>query len=164
MKRLIIMRHAKSSWKDASLSDHQRPLNKRGKRDAPRVARELQARGWAPALVLSSDSARTRLTFEGMQPELVEPAEVRWLPEFYHGGAHILMEVMTDLPEQIGPVLALGHNPGWENAVLALTGESETMTTANAALLEADGSWAELAEPGLWRLVDVLRPKEIGTR
>jgi len=161
MKRLIIMRHAKSSWKDASLSDHERPLNKRGKRDAPRVARELRTRGWAPALVLSSDSKRTGLTFKKMLPALEQSPEVRWLPEFYHGGAHDLMQAMAELPETRDAVLVLGHNPGWENAVRALTGKNERMTTANAALLKADGKWMELAEVGAWRLVDVIRPKEL---
>ncbi len=62
-RRLIVMRHAKSSWKHAGLTDHQRPLNKRGRKDAPRVARALIERGWTPRRVLSSDAARTRETW-----------------------------------------------------------------------------------------------------
>ena len=65
-RRLIIMRHAKSSWTSGALSDHERPLNARGIRDAPRVGAALVKRGWLPQLVLSSDSERTRETFAGM--------------------------------------------------------------------------------------------------
>ena len=161
MKRLVIMRHAKSSWKESSLTDHQRPLNKRGKRDAPRVGRELQVRGWAPSLVLSSDSTRTRLTYKRMLPELQTTPEVRWREDFHHGGAQDLMLALADLPEETGTVLALGHNPGWENAVRALTGQAERMATANAAMLEAQGKWKDLAEPMTWRLVAMVRPKDL---
>ena len=161
MKRLVIMRHAKSSWKETSLTDHQRPLNKRGRRDAPAVGHALQVRGWAPALVLSSDSTRTRQTLKRMLPELAAPPAVRWLPDFYHGGANDLLEAMAALPEESGTVLALGHNPGWENAVRAMTGETRRLTTANAALLQAEGSWADLAHPMAWQLVAVVRPKEL---
>ena len=96
-----------------------------------------------------------------MLPELQTTPEVRWREDFYHGGAHDLMLALADLPEETGTVLALGHNPGWENAVRALTGQAERMATANAAMLEAQGKWKDLAEPMTWRLVAMVRPKDL---
>jgi polyadenylate-binding protein len=160
-RRLIVMRHAKSSWKHQGLSDHQRPLNKRGRQDAPRVARALQARGWRPRLVLSSDSTRTRETWSRMEQELPGEAEVRWLPSFYHGGAEDVLGELSLLEEEPGPVLVLGHNPTWEDLVQLLSGQAEVMTTANASLLQAQGRWAELVLPGRWELLEVLRPREL---
>lgn len=89
--RLIIMRHAKSSWRDPLLDDHDRPLNKRGRRDAPRVAAELQRRGWAPKAVIMSDSVRTTETWARMAAALAQPPGADAVlsdPHLYHGHAH----------------------------------------------------------------------------
>ncbi len=161
MKRLIILRHAKSSWKDDSLSDHQRPLNKRGRRDAPRMGEALASRGWVPDLVLSSDATRTRQTWKRVARAMPDEIPVRWIPDFYHAGSIAVLKEMIDLPEEAGTVMVVGHNPGWENLVSMLSGRLERMTTANAALLQAEGSWVDLAEPDAWELVTVLRPKEL---
>ena len=87
--RLILMRHAKSSWTEVGLTDHQRPLNARGRRDAPRMAAALHDLDMAPDLVLSSDSVRTRATWALMEDRFPE-AEVRWLPSLYLASAHEL--------------------------------------------------------------------------
>ena len=77
-RRLIVMRHAKSSWKDTHLEDHDRPLNKRGLRDAPRISEELYSRGWIPDLILVSSSRRTMQTLEMMKNRFGDlPSEVR---------------------------------------------------------------------------------------
>ena len=161
MKRLIVMRHAKSSWKHPELSDHERPLNKRGRRDSPRVARALTARGWIPEVVLSSDSVRTRETWARMEPELHGEILVAWQPEFYGGGPSEVCQALRQLPNDVKAVLVLGHNNGWENTVQQLSGVSLTMTTANAVLLKARGSWKKLAQVDAWRYVEVIRPKEL---
>lgn len=160
-RRLIVMRHAKSSWDNESMSDHERPLNDRGRKEAPEVARKLVELGWVPDLVLSSDSERTRETWECMEGVFEENIEVAWLSEFYHGGMNEVFEALEDLDDE-ETVLVLGHNPGWEGVVTWLSADSITMTTANAALLEADGeSWDEVLEQGAWELIDVIRPKEL---
>lgn len=160
MKRLIVMRHAKSSWTSDAPNDHARPLNKRGRRDAPRMGRELSDRGWVPELVLSSDSQRTRETWAGVATEMGDDIDVQFTKDLYHGGSREVRDLCGEL---VGPhtVLVLGHNPGWEDVVGYLTGESPTMTTANCALLEAGGEWADLMKSSAWQLVDVLRPKEL---
>jgi phosphohistidine phosphatase SixA len=162
-RRLIVMRHAKSSWKHPTLADHERPLNKRGRRDAPRVAQRLMKVGWKPQVALSSDSQRTRETAELMCGEWDgEPAFV-FLNSLYHGGVDELVEEVSAVPSDIECVLVLGHNPGWEGAVHWLTGEETVLKTGCAALLLGAGSnWREAVHArGGWTVHDVVRPKEL---
>ncbi len=161
MKRLILMRHAKSSWKDSALSDHERPLNKRGREASPKVARALAQLGWVPEVVISSDSVRTRETWARMEPELEGEILVAWQPELYHGSTADIRGVIEGLPDDVETAMVLGHNPGWESAVERFSGVYARMTTANAALLEGDGAWAALARGDDWRFIEVLRPKEL---
>jgi phosphohistidine phosphatase len=163
IRQLVVMRHAKSSWKDASLVDHDRPLNKRGKRDAPRVAERLEALGWIPERVISSDSKRTRQTWKRMARAIDGDVEVEYRRSFYHGNLTVVREALARLPDGIQCVMVLGHNPHWEDLVAWLSGEPTRLTTANAALLVGDGgTWSELlAHPGKWRLEQVIRPKEL---
>jgi phosphohistidine phosphatase len=160
-KRLIIMRHAKSSWSSGAASDHQRPLNKRGRRAAPLVGARLRDLGWIPDLVIASDSERTRETWRRMQAQFPNTIEERYSRNFYHGGLNAIASACASLADDVSIVLVLGHNPGWEGAVAKLSGQWERMTTANAALLEsAARDWPGAMEAG-WTLVDILRPKEL---
>lgn len=161
-RRLVVMRHAKSSWKDESLRDHERPLNKRGRRDAPRIGAELAQLGWVPQRVISSDATRTRQTFELIAEPLGEP-EVRFTGELYLAGPNEVETVLRELPDEVETALVLGHNNGWEEVVAWLSRHPVTMTTANAALLsvEADTWEAALDRMGEWTLHQVLRPKEL---
>jgi len=162
VKRLIIMRHAKSSWKTDAPTDHARPLNRRGKNDAPRVASRLNEIGWIPDLVLSSDAQRTRETWELMRGVFDGEIDVEFLSHLYHGGAEALMAALSGVDQEFATVLALGHNPGWQEVVTELTGDSIEMTTANAALLERDGdSWRDVFHGRSWRLHGVIRPREL---
>tara|TARA_B100001029_G_C14840969_1_gene328335 strand:+ start:188 stop:628 length:441 start_codon:yes stop_codon:yes gene_type:complete len=145
------MRHAKSSWKDTNLDDHERPLNKRGRRDAPIVADAIFERGWIPDLILVSSSKRTLQTLEGMSHRMGKtPFEVR--PGIYHA---TVIDLMIELEDMLnaGITMILGHNPGSELLVNHLSGEWHTMPTATAVLLLHSGS--------SWSVEDVIRPKEI---
>ena len=158
MRRLLLMRHAKSSWDDQSLSDHQRPLNKRGRRDAPVMAAWLIELGWVPERVISSDSQRTKDTWALMQ-ELLPQAVVRFCREFYLGDLGDMAEQLKEIPPDVTTVMLLGHNPGWEDALCQLAGVEDNMTTANVALLESEvASWDQAAVVK-WTLVKLLRPK-----
>ena len=161
-RRIVVMRHAKSSWKNAGQSDHQRPLNKRGRADAPRIGARLTELGWAPERVLSSSATRTRETFALMNEALGEP-EVTFLDSFYLTGAEAVDDELSKLPDGVESVLVLGHNFGWESVVEWLCGESVSLTTANAVLLSAEGAtWQDaLAEVPNWTLHQLLRPKEL---
>lgn len=160
-KRLIIMRHAKSSWTTGATTDHQRPLNQRGRRAAPRVGVRLLELGWIPDLVIASDSERTRETWQRMQVEFPDSIKARFSSAFYHGGLSAIANECSLLTDDISTLLVLGHNPGWEGAVAGLSGQRIRMTTANAALLESDAEdWAQ-AMGANWEFVEVLRPREL---
>lgn len=157
------MRHAKSSWAAQGLGDHERPLNERGRRDAPRVAARLAELGWAPDGIWSSDAERTRETAALMLPDLGGEPSVTFDAELYLAGLPALRKAAGSWEAGWSTVLALGHNPGWEDAASALSGSHIGMTTANAVLLESAGDapdWAA-ALSGEWTLVDVVRPKEL---
>lgn len=151
VRRLVIMRHAKSSWKDQKLDDHERPLNNRGRRDAPIVADAIFDRGWIPEVILVSSSKRTLQTLEGMSHRMGKiPFQVR--PGIYHATVLDLMEELEDVWDN-GTKMIIGHNPGSEILVNHLSGEWHTMPTATAVLLAHSGS--------SWTVKDVIRPKEI---
>lgn len=161
IRRLILMRHAKSSWKVAGMADRERPLNRRGRKDAPRMARELLRRKWAPTVVCSSSAQRTRETWEGMAPEL--PAvEATFHASLYLASLPAIDDLAADWPDsETGPVLLLGHNPGWEIAASTLGRTQLGMTTANAVLLEGSGStWSE-ALRGPWSVIAHLQPRSL---
>ena len=162
-RRLILMRHAKSSWETDAPTDYARPLSKRGRRDAPRIADRLVELDWRPQLVLSSDSQRTQQTFQRMQDALGQDVQVQFLPSLYAAGPKELAGALAAVSDDLTCVLALGHNPGWEEAAQWLCGQDVRLSTANAALLVGAGSsWREALDgAGSWGLHDVLRPKEL---
>ena len=145
------MRHAKSSWKETGIEDHERPLNKRGSRDAPRMADAINDRGWSPDLILVSSSKRTLQTLSGMSNRFGDVlSEIR--PEIYHATVYDLLLVLDGIPQD-GTTMVLGHNPGSEILVNNLSGEWHEMPTATAVLL--------IESRGSWEVAEVIRPKEI---
>jgi phosphohistidine phosphatase len=160
-KRLIVLRHAKSAWDTDALSDHDRPLNKRGRADAPRVGQALADLGWKPEWVLLSDAARTRETWKRMRSFFDEGVELRASRSLYHAGFAELAEHVRALSDTVETVMVIGHNPGWEEVASRLSQQEIELTTANAALLEtAAGSWAAALKK-TWTLHRVIRPKEL---
>jgi phosphohistidine phosphatase len=167
MKRLYLLRHAKSSWDDPTLADHDRPLAPRGRRATKVMAEHLRRKGIAPELVLCSPSRRTRQTLERVAPGLNESAEVRLEPELYAGSAAALLEVLRKVPDEVKAVMLIGHNPGIQDLTLSLArGGSEVarvrskFPTGALATLELSGSWRELA-PGCAGLMSLVKPKEL---
>ena len=158
--RLLVIRHAKSSWKSDAPTDHARPLNKRGKRDAPRVGAHLAEIGWVPELVLSSDAMRTKETWRLMRGELPD-APVSFLPQLYHASVADVVDALSDA-SGVKTVAVIGHNPTWEYLVEWLCGEETRMTTCNAALLTREGAdWASALKQGSWTLEKVVLPREL---
>jgi phosphohistidine phosphatase len=159
--RLILMRHAKSAWDTDVSTDHARPLNKRGRRDAPRIAAELCRRGWIPDLCWSSDAQRTQETWQLMEPEFERDIPSTFVDVLYLAGLGELQAEADEWPSAAATVLTLGHNPGWSEAASRLTGVALGMTTANAALLECEAdTWGD-AIAGRWRLAGLVRPREL---
>ncbi|KAF4379126.1 hypothetical protein G4B88_010520 [Cannabis sativa] len=170
-RRLILLRHAKSSWRDRSLRDHDRPLSKTGKADAINVAHKLQELGWVPQLILCSNALRTRETLKIMQEEVEGflEAQVRYVSSFYSVAAmdgqtaeHLQQVICRYSSDEILTVMCMGHNKGWEEAASMFTGASIELKTCNAALLETTGSsWTEafaLAGLGGWKLQGIVKP------
>ncbi|KAF5475036.1 hypothetical protein F2P56_006883 [Juglans regia] len=170
-RRLILLRHAESSWERPSLRDHDRPLSKAGQADAVIVSYKLQQLGWIPQLILSSDAVRTRETLKIMQeqaPAFLD-AEVRFISSFYSIAAmdgqtaeHLQQIICRYSRDEILTIMCMGHNRGWEEAASMFTGASVELKTCNAALLEATGkTWEEafaLAGLGGWKLQGIVKP------
>jgi phosphohistidine phosphatase len=112
VKRLVLMRHAKSSWSDERLSDRQRPLSKRGERDAPRMAARLAARGSPPTLILSSPAVRALRTAEALAEQLGSAARLVVDDELYLASPRELLAVVAEQPDAHASLALVGHNPG----------------------------------------------------
>lgn len=162
-RRLIIMRHAKSSWTSGVSTDHRRPLNPRGQRDAPKVGARLVELGWTPQIVLSSDSLRTRETYQLMSEAFPQEVPCEFLNSLYHGGATEASAELSRLDDDVQSALLLGHNPGWEGVIERLTGVRVVMKTSSAALLEGTGeTWREaVGSAPAWKLSELIRAREL---
>jgi phosphohistidine phosphatase len=167
MKRLYLLRHAKSSWDDITLADHDRPLAPRGLRAAKVMAEHLRRGGIAPELVLCSGSKRTRQTLTAIAPGLGERADVQIRSELYAASAADLLEVLCRVPDQVQSVMLIGHNPGIQDLALSLARGGPEIArlrskfpTAALATLELEGSWRELV-PASAELVSYVKPKEL---
>lgn len=167
MKRLYLLRHAKSSWDDPALADHDRSLAPRGRRAAKVMAKHLRREGIAPELVLCSPSRRTCQTLTRIAPALGKNAEVQIESELYAASADDLLKVLHEVPDEVQSVMLIGHNPGIQDLALSLdSGGSEStqvrskFPTAALATLEINASWRELA-PGSAELVSFVNPKEL---
>ncbi|MCC5975425.1 MAG: histidine phosphatase family protein [Rubellimicrobium sp.] len=163
--RLILTRHAKSDWASAALGDHDRPLNARGRRQAPLIGQWLVARGYLPDRVLCSDATRTRETADLIRTEMPDPPRVTHLAALYHASADGMLDCLKRAEGRV--VMMIGHNPGIADfaALLAQTqpshprfGDYPTLTTV---IFDFDAeSWSSVA-PGTGVVVDVVIPADL---
>jgi phosphohistidine phosphatase len=157
MRRLMLIRHAKSSWKNEAVSDHARPLNKRGRRAAPAVAEHLASIGWVPDLAYCSDALRAVESWDLMAKPFHQPP-METHPSLYHAGWDEFSSVVSHTPADIKTLAVVGHNPGWEEVLEHLSGEALELKTADVALLESDeDQWPGTA----WRLLQIIRAREV---
>lgn len=162
MKTLLILRHAKSSWKDESVPDHDRPLNKRGRRDAPRMGEILRQEGFQPDLVLSSDAVRARDTTRLALEAAGFDGEVEYRESLYAFEPGAYLQALSRLDDAIDQVLIIGHNPALEELLSGLTGEHYLMPTAALAHLELPVEhWSQISFGMRARLANLWRPKEV---
>ena len=166
-KRLFVLRHAKSSWDDPGLDDHERPLASRGRRALGALSSYMQARGIEPELVLCSSSRRTRETLDGIAvggEHVIERT-------LYHGDTEEVLRRLRQLPDDISSVMLIGHNPTVQMLVLRLTNHDadgaadpqrdevkRKFPTGAMASLTVRCNWRELA-PGCARLEAFTFPK-----
>lgn len=167
-RRLFVLRHAKSSWSDPDLDDKDRPLAPRGRQAAELLAEHVRANGIRPGQVLVSPAKRTLETLEGVAP----PGEVIVEPELYGASTKDLLERLRSVPDEIGSVMVIGHNPAMQALVLELAdpgssdparlqSAAQKFPTGALATFELDGPWAGLG-PGTAVLVALVRPKDLG--
>ena len=167
-KRLFLLRHAKSSWDNPGLADHDRRLAPRGRRGAKAIAKHLRREGIEPDVVLCSSARRARETLEGVVPALAGEPAVVIEPELYGASASGLLERLRRLPAETGSVMLVGHNPAMQELALSLArgGSPERAAiaakypTAGLATLSFEGSWSEL-DAGAAELVDFVTPKSL---
>jgi phosphohistidine phosphatase len=136
MKTLLILRHAKSSWKHTELPDHERPLNKRGKSDAPRIGKLLRQQDLVPGLILSSTARRARQTVDLLVEASGYDGDVEYRDDLYFTDTEAYIHAVRDLPDEIVRVLVVGHNPDLEVLLDTLTGESASLPTAALARID----------------------------
>ena len=161
MKTLYILRHAKSSWKDTSLRDHDRPLKKRGLRDAPRLGKLLQKKGMIPELIVSSTAVRALQTAEMVADNCGYDGEFIMTRRLYHASAEQHCAVGQETDEAITRLMLVGHNPGMEELVYRLSGEHVRMPTSALAEINLPiDSWQDLTLGVDGELVSLWWPKK----
>lgn len=162
MKTLLILRHAKSSWDEPELADIQRPLNKRGKNDAPRVGEIIKEAGLLPDIILSSPAVRAVKTAEAAADTCGYEGEIEIRENFYPGSPGDYIEALNEIPDGYARVMVVGHNPGLEELLSDLTGESEPLPTAALAQVElAIQRWIDLDDEVLGKVARIWRIKEL---
>lgn len=167
-RELLILRHAKSDWNTNAASDFDRPLAKRGRKDAPRVGRFLNKQGLIPDYVVSSPAERARQTVIAVCAEMdIGPDQIHWDSRIYHASAGSLLDVLNDCPDDAQRVLIAGHNPGMEILLqnlcdheIPMPDDYKLMPTAAVAHLEILSDWKSL-EGRLARLVALTRARSL---
>jgi phosphohistidine phosphatase len=162
MKAILLMRHAKSSWKDAGLVDWERPLNKRGRRDAPRMGELLLDEDLVPQIILSSSAVRARQTAEAVAEAVGYDGDINYLDELYGSTVSQYVDVLSRLRDDVDVALIIGHNPELQYLVEVLTGETEHLPTAAIARIRMRVErWADVRHDSEGELVTVWRPREV---
>jgi phosphohistidine phosphatase len=164
VKTLYVLRHAKSSWDDSSIDDHDRPLSGRGRRAARRIAEYMEAEDIRPQLVLCSTAARARQTLDAIGDGM-ETVEV--VGDLYLASGHEVVARLRKVDTDVASVMVIGHNPGMQELVLMLASSGgdlgrvqEKFPTAALATLAIDGTWSDLSG-GKGRLVSLVLPREL---
>lgn len=170
MKRLCVLRHAKSSWDDPKLDDFNRPLNERGWKAARRMGRELKHRGMRFDYVLASTAARVRETIDGLEDKFAFNAEIHFEPAMYGASEAVLLSLVRALPETVRAPLLVGHNPGLERLLIELTHDDDAglrdeiggkYPTGAFAVVELPVQrWGDVA-PGSGQIVELILPKDL---
>jgi phosphohistidine phosphatase len=166
LKRLLLIRHAKSSWDDPALADRDRPLAPRGQKAAERIAEHLGGSGASVDLVLCSTSRRTRETLERLSTALGE-AQVLMEDGLYGASAGDLLDRLHEVPDVVEGVAVIGHNPGIQDLTIELARDGphvgralKKFPTAAVAVLEFDAPWSALSGGNAW-LVSFTVPKDL---
>ena len=162
-RRLYIMRHAKSSWKLPDLPDFARPLNGRGRRDAPRMGRLIAEEHGLPELVLCSAARRSVETYCAVAGAWTGWPELRVDPAFYGCGPDVWLDALVAVPETVGTVMLVGHMPAMWELLVGLVGVDQApdrFPTAALAVVEWCAGWSDVATAAC-RLHSFQMPKDL---
>ncbi len=161
MKILFVLRHAKSSWKDSTLQDFERPLNGRGRRAAELISEFIKKKEIKPDLILCSPAVRARETIEIVLKAARLKVELRYDQRIYEAGPVRLLEVISQIEDDKDAVMLVGHNPGLEELVQVVTDQTGRIGTANLAkIVFGTTKWRKIVEKK-GRLDWLVRPKEL---
>ena len=165
MKKLLLLRHAKSSWDDPALDDHERPLTSRGRKSAALIARYIKDGGLEPAIVLCTSAARAQQTLDEIRPSLPD-AVIKVEPRLYGADGSQLAARIRRLSQSSPSVLIIGHNPAMQELVLTLAPKGQRsdavrkkFPTAALAVLEVPIDEWKALQPGEASFVDLVTPK-----
>jgi len=171
MKRLTLLRHAKSGWDDPVARDFDRPLNEKGKRGARTIGHYLREHGLHYDRIAGSPAVRVVETLEEVAAALGETIAPAWDKRIYLASCVTLLDVVHDTPDDVGSLLMVGHNPGLEDLILMLVPDKagdaardqveEKFPTASIAEIEFDADRWEDLRPGTGRLVRFVRPRDL---
>jgi len=162
LRTLTLMRHAKSSWEDATLGDFDRPLNARGLAAVPKMAAFLEKTLSPPDRVLCSPARRTRETYELLTQHGILLPSCEFPGSLYLASRETLQEILCQVPDSVSSVLIIGHNPGLADFFAELAGHTEKFPTAAVASFDLELSrWSELRRKFPCRLAVYQTPKRL---
>ena len=160
MKTLIIVRHSKSSWKNMNLSDYERPLNKRGKKDAEIMSTELLKKNILIDYLLSSSSKRTIITSKYFIDK-IKLNQYEFFESLYHASSDKIYNSIIELKNEFKKVMIVGHNPGLTNTINLLSNISlDNLPTSGIVIIEFNiSNWNEV-QPKLGKAIWIKFPKD----
>jgi len=160
MKKVYLIRHAKSSWEDFLLDDFERPLNKRGKLDAPLMGVKLHDKKIMPDTILSSPAVRAKATAEIIAKKIGFEKEIVFKKDIYEASATTLHKILTNIEDKKNVVFLFGHNPSLNELVENYIHFNENIPTCGVMEIEFDcSSWADISAENA-RLVSFDYPKK----
>jgi phosphohistidine phosphatase len=156
------MRHAKSDQSDTKVKEHKRPLTKKGERYAIQMGEWLKAQNIQPDLMLSSPAVRACRTAELVKEQLGYTGDLKLYDDLYMAESDEIIKILKELPDEVGSVMLVGHNPGLESLIPLFTKEVESLPTASFANLQLPiEHWSELKHKTRAELVTLQRPKTL---
>ena len=162
MKKLLLMRHAKSSWDDSDIPDQMRPIKKKGRKDAERMGKLLKSKKLEPDLILSSTALRAKETAEIVAETCKCKKEIVFLDSLYMAEPSDILHAIEKNAKDKKTIMIVGHNPGLEAFLQIANGKVESLPTASIAYLTASiDQWSELGKGDNVKLKKLWRPKDL---
>jgi phosphohistidine phosphatase len=162
MKTLLLMRHAKSSWKHPDLPDQDRPLNKRGEKDAPHMGKFIRDKELIPQYIMASPAKRVTQTVDGMLEKMNYKGKVEYIDSLYLAEPGAYLSTLQSVSDKFERVMVVGHNPGLEGLLQILSGQVESLPTASIAhLVLPIEHWADISEETHGELVVRIKPRDL---